>query len=94
MYELNDTPLPEGDALVVFGDLLAEIERLVANDHSSAGRAGDAFQPAMRGAQGYFAAICRRLLLPGSVVVGFENLAELTRLADTGCACLVCLNHP
>ena len=93
MYELNDTTLPVGDALAVFADLIAQIERLVASDRSSTGLAGDAFQPAMRGAQRYFAAICRRLLLPGSAVIGFENLAELTRLADTGCACLLCLNH-
>jgi glycerol-3-phosphate O-acyltransferase len=43
--------------------------------------------------QPYFASICRRLLLPGSGILGTDSLAELTRLAIAGRSCIICLNH-
>jgi hypothetical protein len=43
--------------------------------------------------QPYFGKICRRLLLPGSGILGLENLAELKQLAVAGHSCILCMNH-
>jgi hypothetical protein len=95
MYEQNDKPLPTGDATVVFADLIAQMRCAMAGGRESTPPQSpdNVVNWARTAGQPCFAAICRRLLLPGSCVVGFDNLVELTRLADGGSACLVCLNH-
>jgi hypothetical protein len=92
MYEENTEPLAEGDASVVFAQQLAAMKwhndqppRRVT-PRSVVRWADKTNQPA-------FAAICRRLLLPGSGLRGIEHLETLVNLARDGNACLLCLNH-
>ncbi|HWB14380.1 MAG TPA: 1-acyl-sn-glycerol-3-phosphate acyltransferase [Pirellulales bacterium] len=92
MYEQNCSPLPSGDCLDVFGDRLAEIEHLTHQARHAVDFSG-AVQEANTATQPFFARICRRLLLPGSGLVGFEHVATLARLAEQGAGCLLCLNH-
>ena len=93
MYEENCKPLPEGDASVVFAQQLAEIfghepvEPVAEITPESVVRWAD------RRVQIHLAAMCRRLLLPNSGVVGLENLRRLVELAREGKACLICMNH-
>jgi hypothetical protein len=93
MYEENSCPLPSGDAAAIFAETLAEIERRTPTSLRCAVVPDSGWQQANTAAQPYFAGLCRRLLLPGSGIVGFENLASLVRLAQQGAACLLCLNH-
>lgn len=93
MYEENQRPLPPGDSVAVFAHALAEIERLPRGAPRPSPACGPAVQEPNVAAQPLFAAICRRLLLPGSALAGFENLAELADLAAKGAACLLCMNH-
>ena len=74
-----------GDASVVFSDQLAEMKCHAA--------AESVVRWANRRSAPHFAAICRRLLLPGSGIDGFANLSTLARLARDGSPCLLCLNH-
>ena len=93
MYEENSCPLPQGDAAAIFAETLVEVERRTPTSLRCAVVPDSAWQQANMAAQPYFASLCRRLLLPGSGIVGFENLASLVRLAQQGAACLLCLNH-
>ena len=92
MYEQNREPLPMGDATVVFADHLAKIAK-----HASQEPAELTNKTVLRWAdtsiQPHFAAIARRLLLPGSGLFGVESLKQLVDLAGQGKACLLCLNH-
>ena len=93
MYEENCYPLPAGDASVVFATELAEIQR-----HGTAKwSAGVTPETVVRWAdihcQAHLAAMCRRLLLPGSGITGLDNLREFLGLASSGRSCLLCLNH-
>ncbi len=99
MYEENCHPLPDGDASVVFAQQLTAIKR-----HASDQTAVDVSPESVVTPESvvrwedtshrpHIAAICRRLLLPGSGLVGTENLSALVRLAERGKACLLCLNH-
>jgi hypothetical protein len=93
MYEENLAPLPEGDFAEIFaGPLEALREHYLAQAPTKItprNIVGWAKPPI----QSQLAAIARRLLLPGSRVVGAERLDELGRLAATGRSCIVCLNH-
>ena len=93
MYEDNLRPLPDGDFRKAFADHLAAIER--SGQPRPPERIGPAnvLQWAKPDIQPYFARICRRLLLPGSGVLGIDHFAELTRLATSGHSCIICLNH-
>ena len=93
MYEENLKPLPEGDFAKVFADLLADIERNSRARPPEKITPANVVQWANMDVQPSFARICRRLLLPGSGIVGTENLAELTSLALAGSSCILCLNH-
>ena len=93
MYEENCRPLPVGDSVAVFAEALAEIVRLSRQDRSLSQSTENVVQEPNTAAQPHFAAICRRLLLPGSTLVGFESVASLANLARQGAACLLCLNH-
>jgi glycerol-3-phosphate O-acyltransferase len=93
MYEENNKPLPPGDATSIFADVLASIQREVAETPAVAITPDNVVQWARRNLQPSIAGICRRLLLPGSGLVGVENLVELSGLAANGSSCIVCLNH-
>ena len=93
MYEENCRPLPTGDSAAIFAKALTEIERLTPPERRRGLTPENAVQEPNRAAQPVFAAICRRLLLPGSTLVGFDSLATLANLARQGARCLLCLNH-
>ena len=93
MYEENETPLEPGDASVVFARQLAEIKRDACAEPVAELTPETVLRWADTRNQHHFAAICRRLLLPGSRIEGLENFKELSQLAHSGKACLVCLNH-
>jgi len=93
MYEENLRPLPPGDFVQIFAADLAAIERdcqLLPHDRVTP---ASVVQWASQSIQPRFAAICRRLLLPGSRLRGYENLQELMNLARDGKSCILCLNH-
>jgi len=92
-YEENIEPLPQGDFTEVFAEHLAEIQRHAIAVKAKRVTAAEVVQWSNREVQPYFGNICRRLLLPGSGIVGLESLAELTRLAVAGRSCILCLNH-
>ena len=81
MYEENQRPLPPGDSVAVFAHALAEIERLSSSVPRPSSTCDPVVQEPNIAAQPLFAAICRRLLLPESTLVGFDNLAALADLA-------------
>lgn len=93
MYEDNLTPLPNGDFARVFADPLAAIERCGRVRPPEKISPVNVVRWATTDIQPYFGGICRRLLLPGSGIMGTENLAELTSLALKGNSCIICLNH-
>jgi len=93
MYEENCSPLPPGDASVVFGKQLAEMKLRATVEHSAELTPESVVRWADTGNEPRLAAICRRLLLPGSGISGIENLRQLVELARAGNACLLCLNH-
>jgi hypothetical protein len=93
MYEENCKPLDEGDATAVFAQQFAEIRRRAANDRAAEVAPQNVVRWADKSNQPDVAAMCRRLLLPGSGIRGLENLTELSKLAQSGNACLICLNH-
>lgn len=92
MYEENLSPLPPGDATVVFADQLGEVARC---GHQAPAPVTP--ESVVRWAevenQPRFAEICRRLLLPGSRIEGLTYLRQLATLAGRGEACLICFNH-
>ncbi len=93
MYEENCTPLPPGDASIVFAEELAEINRVLGPEPVMNVTPASVVRWANRKSQPHLAGICRRLLLPGSEITGIENLRRLVILAREGNACLLCLNH-
>lgn len=93
MYEENRKPLPPGDASVVFAQQLAEIKLHTEADRAANVTPESVVSWAETRSQPYFAEICRRLLLPGSGIVGLANVRQLAALAGDGHACLLCLNH-
>ena len=98
MYESNQEPLPEGDASVVFADQLAELRRQANDIDDGSTPAADNLTPETVVRWGHqnrhlIAGLCRRLLLPGSKIVGLSNFRELVRHAQDDKACLLCLNH-
>ena len=93
MYEQNCRPLPEGDAAVVFAEQLAAMKRHAALENATALTPENVVRWADRKNQPHFAAICRRLLLPGSRIRGLANINALVDLAHDRQPCLLCLNH-
>ncbi len=93
MYEDNVSPLAEGDFAKVFAQHLAAIEHGTQSAPAARVAPENVVQWERTEVQPHLARICRRLLLPGSQVVGRDNLAELTRRATQGSSCIVCLNH-
>lgn len=93
MYEDNITPLPDGDIRQVFADVFTSIERAGKPNRSEQITPGNVLHWARPEIQPGVARISRRLLLPGSGLSGIDHLAELSRLAASGHACIVCLNH-
>jgi glycerol-3-phosphate O-acyltransferase len=92
MYEENVTPLPPGDASILFAEILADMRRDAA-DNTAAVSPETVLQYSNRPNLQRFGAISRRLLLPGSRIDGVEHLEELGRRAAAGESCLLCLNH-
>jgi len=92
MYEENQKPLPPGDVTVLFADQLAKMQAVTLLVSAQI-TPEKVLQGADRRNQQHFAAICRRLLLPGSGIQGIGNLAELAQLARAGRSSLICLNH-
>jgi len=93
MYEENCKPLDEGDATAVFAQQLAEIRQRAAGERAAEVEPQSVVRWADKSNQPHVAAMCRRLLLPGSGIRGLENLTALADLAEQGNACLLCLNH-
>lgn len=92
MYEENLTPLPKGDFTHVFADVLAEIH-FRCEAAPQANITHEVVQWARTDIQPYLARICRRLLLPGSAIIGAASLLDLGKLALQGRSCLLCMNH-
>jgi hypothetical protein len=65
----------------------------VAKPHAAEVKPETVLRWAVRENQPYFATICRRLLLPGSRIVGLANLSNVVNLAHAGKPCLLCLKH-
>lgn len=93
MYEQNLRPLPSGDFRTIFADMLQSAEQACQPSAPANLALTSVLQFGQQELQPNLAAICRQLLLPGSKAVGTEQLFELTRLATTGHACILCLNH-
>lgn len=93
MYEENLKPLSHDDFAKIFADLLVAIERNVQATPPDRIAPGNVVRWANTRVQSSLAAMCRRLLLPGSELLGVENLIELTNLALQGRSCILCLNH-
>ena len=93
MYEENRKPLPVGDATAVFADILTTVQENLDTPAAAQGPPENVVQWASEKVQPLVGDICRRLLLPGSGIVGMEHLAELTELAVNGNSCIICLNH-
>jgi hypothetical protein len=93
MYEENRKPLPPGDTLQVFAAVFAEIKQHGDLSGPLPVEPGHVLFRARPELQEYLVRISRRLLLPGSGIVGLEKLEELVRRAASGAACLLCLNH-
>ena len=91
MYEENTQPLPEGDAIAVFGKELASLAMFARPLEALTPES--VLQLANKPMQEPFAAVCRRLLLPGSRIEGWVNLERLSDLARSGNACLICMTH-
>ena len=93
MYEENLAPLTDGDFAKVFAKDLATAELCVPSAPPAEITPDDVVQWANTEVQPHLARICRRLLLPGSEVVGADRLAELNGRALQGSSCIICLNH-
>ncbi len=93
MYEENCEPLPDGDAAVVFAEHFAQIRHHLPIDRVAEVTPQSVVRWADTRNQPHLVAMSRRLLLPGSGIVGFENLRKLADLARAGNSCLLCLNH-
>ena len=89
--KLKEASLPCGDAVGVFANELAELADLAEapkplDEHN-------VVQMATLTMQRPFSAICRKLLLPGSSIVGWHHLQELARRSKAGEPGLLCLSH-
>ena len=93
MYEQNCQPLRDGDASVVFAEQLAAIRSAAAQVPKAELAPESVVRWANKANQPHFAAICRRLLLPGSRIQGLAHLEALVGLAREEHPCLLCLNH-
>lgn len=93
MYEENLSPLAEGSFAEVFAEHLTAIEQCVPSSLPTEVTPDSVVQWARTEVQPHLAGVCRRLLLPGSEIVGADSLTKLTRLAVEGSSCIVCLNH-
>jgi hypothetical protein len=93
MYEENCQPLPSGDFAEVFAQPLTAIADRCPAGPPARITPADVVRWANPALQPYLAGVCRRLLLPGSGILGVENLARLSDLAAGGESCIVCLNH-
>lgn len=91
MYEENLTPLPAGDATLVFAEQLRQVNACL--DRPRPITAEDVVQMADRSIQPLVGSICRRLLLPGSTIEGWENLKQLAEIAQSGESCILCSSH-
>ena len=89
MYEENLETLGPGDAATVFADVLADISvgpvEAVTPDSVVRWALPEIRPPVAR--------VCRRLLLPGSGVVGLDHLQTLIQKVRDGSSCLICFNH-
>lgn len=93
MYEENLKPLAQDDFAQVFADLLIAIQRDTQVRPPERLTPANVVRWANTDVQLYFASMCRRLLLPGSGILGVENLIALLTLALQGNSCILCLNH-
>lgn len=93
MYKENLTALPDGDFSAVFSEHLAAVESICLSDPPERIGPANVLHWARPEIQPHFARICRRLVIPGSQVLGIERLAELVGLATAGHSCIICLNH-
>jgi hypothetical protein len=91
MYEENLTRLPQGDAAVAFANELREIAKFGGTPSPVIPK--NVVQMANEEMQPPFADLCGRLLLPGSSIVGWENVQELGQHSRAGASCLLCLSH-
>ena len=91
MYEENVIPLPPGDAKEMFAHDLQRLAHM--GQMPSPLSCENVVQMAEKCIQSPLAAICRKLLLPGSCIRGWQNLKELNRLSREGQSCLLCLSH-
>jgi glycerol-3-phosphate O-acyltransferase len=92
MYEENITPIPKGDFTQVFADVLAEMQ-LRCHTTQFPIPPGGFVHWARADIQPYLSRICRRLLLPGSEIIGLASLVELRNVALQGRSCILCMNH-
>jgi hypothetical protein len=93
VYEENERPLPAGDASFVFAEPLAEIKNHAVDRPADELSPDNVVRWADTQNQPHFVGMCRRLLLPGSGIVGLPQLRRLVELAGGGSSCLLCLNH-
>jgi hypothetical protein len=93
MYEDNLKALPHGDFSTVFAEHLAVIERICQPAPPEKISPANVLHWARPDIQPHVAKICRRLVIPGSRILGIDRLAELARLATSGHSCIICLNH-
>ncbi len=94
MYESNQQPLPAGTLSEIFSKQLAILQDQFASKPAMQRLNPDnVVRWADKQHRPLFTDICRRLLLPGSQIVGLDQLQKLTQLARDGQSCLLCLNH-
>ncbi len=94
MYEENLKPLPSGDATQVFADILATLRTDASIPNAQAELTPDqVVQWADPELQSLVGRVGRRLLRPGSGVLGIDQLDALLGYARSGHSCLICLNH-
>jgi 1-acyl-sn-glycerol-3-phosphate acyltransferase len=92
-YVENLEPLADGDFAQVFADQLAAIQHHARAAPPERITAAKVVQWSNTDVQPHFGRICRRLLLPGSGIIGLKSLVELKELATAGHSCILCLNH-
>lgn len=93
MYEENCHDLPPGDFATVFAASLEEIAERWSTASPTRIKPDNVVQWGEPDIRAHFTAACRRLLLPGSGLLGAEHLVHLSKLAAGGESCMLCLNH-
>jgi hypothetical protein len=93
LYEKNVEPLPSSDAMILFADIFEQMQQNTAIAGPSRVSSDQVVPWANQANQPLISRLSRRLLLPGSGLVGFEHLAELSRLAQAGHSCILCSTH-